>query len=98
MKIGYKLFKADKTDEKYRNMALWCKDNNATIEDKGQYYEIVATKPYVPTIKEQVEEMETKTGLTRVVREIALAENSGASEYTKIKAQEIEELAKQLRG
>ena len=50
-----------------------------------------------PTIEEQVIKMEAETGLTRVMREMVLAENSGASEYVKSKAQEIEDLAKQLR-
>lgn len=49
------------------------------------------------TLEEQVAKLEAETGLTRVMREIVLAENSGASEYVKAKAQEIEELAKQLR-
>lgn len=50
-----------------------------------------------PTIEEQVAQLESETGLTRVMREMVLAENSGASDYVKAKAQEIEELAKQLR-
>ena len=50
-----------------------------------------------PTIEEQVAKLEAETGLTRVMREMVLAENSGASEYVKAKAQEIEDLAKQLR-
>ena len=59
-------------------------------------------KGYAPekpeqTIEEQVAKLEAETGLTRVMREMVLAENSGASEYVKAKAQEIEELAKQLR-
>ena len=50
-----------------------------------------------PTIEEQVTKLEAKTGLTRIMREMVLADNSGASDYIKAKAQEIEELAKQLR-
>ena len=50
-----------------------------------------------PTIEEQVTKLEAETGLTRVMREMVLADNSGASDYVKSKAQEIEELAKQLR-
>ena len=50
-----------------------------------------------PTIEEQVAKLEAETGLTRVMREMVLAENSGASDYVKAKANEIEELAKQLR-
>ena len=50
-----------------------------------------------PTIAEQVAKLEAETGLTRVMREMVLAENSGASDYVKAKANEIEDLAKQLR-
>lgn len=50
-----------------------------------------------PTVEERVKELESQTGLTRAVRELVLAENSGASEYTKTKAQEIETLALPLR-
>lgn len=50
-----------------------------------------------PTLEEQVASLEDETGLTRIMREIVLAEGSGASDYVKEKALEIEELAKQLR-
>ena len=49
-------------------------------------------------LEEQVAEKEAKTGLIRPMREMVLAENSGASDYVKSKAREIEELAEQLRG
>lgn len=51
-----------------------------------------------PTIEEQVAKLEAETGLTRVMREMVLTDNSGASDYVKAKANEIEELAKQLRA
>lgn len=50
-----------------------------------------------PTVKEQVQALETQTGLTRAVRELVLAEGSGASGYVKQQAQEIEALAAPLR-
>lgn len=50
-----------------------------------------------PTVQEQVRTLEMQTGLTRAVRELVLAGNSGASEYVKSKAQEIEVLAEPLR-
>ena len=64
----------------------------------GSWY----VKGYAPakpelTIEEQVAQMEAETGLTRVMREMVLAENSGASDYVKAKANEIEDLAKELR-
>ena len=51
-----------------------------------------------PTIEEQVSSLEQTYGMTRWQREGILAEGSLYSEYTKAKAQEIEELAKQLRA
>ena len=50
-----------------------------------------------PTLEEQVAKMEAETGLTRIMREGILAEGSLYSDYAKAKAQEIEDLAKQLR-
>ena len=96
MNIGYKLYKQDKTIENFRDMAIWCNSNNAKIEDKGEYYEIVEIP--APTTKEQLEILEAQTGYNRAVRELILAENSGASEFVKNKAQEIENLAEQIRG
>ena len=65
----------------------------------GVYYEEgkVPVKPE-PTVAEQVQALESETGLTRAVRELVLADNSGASDYVKGKAQEIETLAKELRS
>lgn len=84
--------------EEYAEMAQWCNANNAHIEDKGIYYEVVANPPAPePTIQEQVEALEKQYNMCRWEREGILAENSEYSDYTKAKAQEIEELAKQLR-
>ena len=51
-----------------------------------------------PTIEEQVAKLESETGLTRIMREMVLADNSGASDYVKAKAAEIEALAEGLRS
>ena len=79
--------------------AIWCNASNAHIEAKDGQYIIVANAPIPePTLEEQVAKLEAETGLTRVMREMVLAENSGASDYVKAKANEIEDLAKQLRA
>ena len=79
--------------------AVWCNANNAHIEAKDGQYIIVANAPIPePTLEEQVAKLEAETGLTRVMREMVLAENSGSSDYVKAKANEIEDLAKQLRA
>lgn len=51
-----------------------------------------------PTLEEQVASLEQTYGMTRWQREGILAEGSLYSEYTKAKAQEIEDLAKELRS
>ena len=80
-------------------VAVWCNANGAHIELFDGKFKIVANLvPPEPTTEELVAKLEAETGLTRVMREMVLAENSGASDYVKAKAQEIEDLAKQLRA
>lgn len=38
--IGTKIYKDNMSN--YTKCAIWCNKNNATIEDKGDYYEVVA--------------------------------------------------------
>ena len=79
--------------------AIWCNANNAHIKPMNGVYTIVENAPIArPTTAEKVQSLEQKTGLTRAVRELVLAKNSGVSEYVKNKAQEIEKLAEELRG
>ncbi|WP_432634746.1 hypothetical protein [Candidatus Avelusimicrobium sp.] len=51
-----------------------------------------------PTTEQKVQALENETGLTRAVRELVLADGSGASDYVRAKAQEIEALANPLRS
>ena len=46
--LGTKIYKNDMSN--YTDCAIWCNANNATIEDKGDYYEVV-TLP-LPTLEE----------------------------------------------
>lgn len=68
-------------------------ENEMALEALGETEEEQKRK----TKEEQVAKLEAETGLTRVMREMVLSENSGASDYVKSKAKEIEDLAKQLR-
>ena len=65
----------------------------------GQWYlkGYAPTKP-APTIAEQVLSLENEYKMNRWQREGILAEGSLYSEYTKNKAQEIENIAEQIRG
>ena len=86
------------TKDNYTQGAIWCNANNAHIEKQGEQYVIVANA-LAPeqTLEEQVASLERTYGMTRWQREGILAEGSLYSEYTKSKAQEIEDLAKELR-
>ena len=88
------------TKENYTQAAIACnKAGDRHIEKRDGQYVIVANAPLPePTVQERVRTLEMQTGLTRAVRELMLAGNSGASEYVKSKAQEIEVLAEPLRA
>lgn len=95
--IGTKINKPITNYDNYQKIVDWCYANNATIEDKGAYYEVIAIIPHEPTLQEQVEMLESQYGMNRWQREGILAEGSTYSDYTKQKAQQIEDLAEQLR-
>lgn len=40
--LGTKFYKNNLNNKEYAECAIWCNANNATIEDKGEYYECVA--------------------------------------------------------
>lgn len=51
--IGTKFYKGKYKTADYVRAAQWCNANNATIEDKGEYYEVVAIpEPEPPTLDE----------------------------------------------
>lgn len=50
--LGTRIYKNDMS--KYTEYAIWCNNNNATIEDKGEYYEVVAIPdPSLDDLKNQ---------------------------------------------
>ena len=56
--IGEKLYKDNQSDmDKYSDYAVWCNANNATIEDKGEYYEVAENVPYMPSQEEKLEQL-----------------------------------------
>lgn len=46
--LGTKIYKTDMSN--YTECAIWCNANNATLEDMGEYYEVVALP--LPTLEE----------------------------------------------
>lgn len=39
--LGNKMYKNDFDELEYKSMANWCNENDCTIEDKGEFYEVV---------------------------------------------------------
>lgn len=89
--IGLKLYKGQYTDQQYIQAAQWCNANNAHIEDKGEYYEVVENAPYVPTVQEQIIALEN----TITARNIRSAIQG--DEYALAKIAEVEERIAELR-
>ena len=85
------------TKQNFTQAALWCNANGAHIEAQDGEYIICANEVIVPSMQEQVAELEAKYQMTRWQREGILAEGSLYSDFTKAKAREIEDLAAELR-
>lgn len=92
--IGKKLYKGQYTNKEYADTAVWCNSNNAHLEDKGNYFEVVENTPYVPTIQDQIEILEN----TITARNIRAAIQGDKFALTKIAQieQQIAELREQL--
>ena len=59
--IGTKLYKNKTEDmERYTDVAVWCNAHTATIEDKGDYYEVVEVKQYEPITEEKVAQLDSQ--------------------------------------
>lgn len=56
--IGKILYKENLDSIDYAETALWCNENNATIEDRGEYYEVMEIPEYIPT-QEEIKKMFT---------------------------------------
>lgn len=86
--------------DEYAQVAAWCNNNGYHIEEEGDYY-VVKVNPIIPipepTLEERVAMLEDKYKMYRWEREGILAEGSAYSDYAKEKAQEIEDLAEELR-
>lgn len=84
--------------EDYTEVATKCNElGDRHIERQGGKFIVVANEAHEPTIEEQVIALEQQYQMCRWQREMILAEGSSASDYAKEKAQEIEDLAEQIR-
>ena len=96
--LGTKLHKDNQSDmDKYSDYAVWCNANNATIEDKGEYYEVVENVPYMPSQEEQIATLDRqyeadKKTLQGYYLEFSIAGNTAGMKAIK---QELADLATQ---
>ena len=92
--IGKKIYKNNLDAKDYADTAVWCNHNNAHIEDKGEYYEVVENAPYVPTIQEQIEQLEN-TITSRNIRAAIQGDEFALNKIAEVEAQ-IQALREQL--
>lgn len=95
--IGKKLYKGKFSNKEYADTACWCNLNNAHLEDKGDYFEVVENIPHIPTLKEQLIQLEIKYNMPRVIREGILGNPTAYSEFNVNRAKDLEDLAKKVR-
>ena len=82
--------------------AIWCNENGCHIEEVDskegiRVYKIVKNEIHVPTKQEILSQKEFEYGMNRWQREGILAENSSYSDFAKARAQELEDLAEEIR-
>lgn len=92
--IGKKIYKNNLDTNDYAQTAIWCNVNNAHIEDKGEYYEVVENAPYVPTVQEQIVALENSI-TARNLRAAIQGDEYALNKIAEVEAQ-IAELRKQL--
>ena len=74
--LGTRMYKKEFSDAKYKNMADWCNENDCTIEDKGDYYEVV--KVDVTELENQFKKENLQNEINAI--NIKLSELRGVSE------------------
>ena len=73
--LGAKFYKGKYDDAEYAECANWCNENNATIEDKGDYYEVVAIP--APALEELKAKKITEFKAIRDAEEVKPIEYNG---------------------
>ena len=82
----------------YRLTETCADDGLETAWDGSVWLKGYAPERPEPSLEERVAKLEADTGMVRWAREGILAEGSTYSDYAKAKAQEIEDLAQELRN
>ena len=73
--IGTKIYKDNFNTEEYAECAEWCNSNNATIADKGEYYECIAIP--APSLDELKAQKLTELKSIRDTEEVKPIEYNG---------------------
>lgn len=92
--IGKKLYKGQFTNKEYADTAVWCNANNAHLEDKGEYFEVVENAPYIPSVQDQINTLENSI-TARNLRAAIQGDEFALDKLAEVEAQ-IAELRKQL--
>ncbi len=59
--LGKKFYKSNYDLNEYIQCSAWCNSNNATIVDKGEYYECVSLPPAPePSIEDQINALKSE--------------------------------------
>lgn len=74
--LGTKIYKNQFDEEQYYNVAMWCNANNCTIEDKGDFYEVVEVD--VSDLEQQFKKENLKSEINAI--NIKISELRGVSE------------------
>ena len=95
--LGTKLYKGKFTNKYYADLAVWCNANNATIEDKGEYFEVVEIpEPSLEDLKaEKVAEMKVERDR---IQELPIEYNGKSFDYNKESLQKLNEAKDCLEG
>ena len=92
--IGKKIYKNNLDSVDYRTTAEWCNANNAHLEDKGDYYEVMENAPYVPSIQEQIIALENSI-TARNIRAAIQGDEFALNKIAQVE-QQIQALREQL--
>lgn len=62
--LGKKLKKINLDLKDYEQTAAWCNENNAMIEDKEEYYEVVPAPVHEETVEEKIAKLKLELAST----------------------------------
>lgn len=88
--IGTKIYKDNLTD--YYKTALWCNENNATIVEHEDYYEVVHSEPYAPSEAELKAKLKAELETIKSAYIGATLMDNNKEELIKLYKEKVDEL------